>query len=150
MSETDEIDYVAAYDSYVACFESLFGDRPPGSFVKLGKHMVQRLAFGDFPARLDHYVELHRAVTEMLESGATISDALVLEFVEASAWIAIEAPNTYAMFRGELGVPKRAASGIVRNPETEITDPDMEAQVPEGFESGVFTLIQGPPEPTDS
>jgi hypothetical protein len=150
VSASDEIDYVAAYDSYVARFESFFGDRPPGSFVKLGKHMVQRLAFGHFPMRLDQYVALHRAVTEMLDSGSTISDALVLEFVEASAWIAIEAPNMYAMFRGELGDPKDAAPGKLRNPDTEITDPDMDAQNPEGFESGVFAVIQSPREPADS
>lgn len=147
MSELDDIDYVAAYDSYVARFESLFGDRAPGSFVKLGKHMVQRLAFRDFPKRLDHYVKLHRAVTEMLDSGSTISDVLVLEFVEASAWVAIEAPNMYAMFRGELGDPKDAAPQKIRNPETEITDPDMDAPLPEGFESGVFIVLNGDRDP---
>ncbi len=131
MSEEREIDYRTAYDGYVDRFEKQFGERTPGAFVKFGKHMVQRLAPSAFPARLDQYVRLHHAVKHMLEAGSTISDALVLDFVEASAWIAVEAPNMYAMFRGELGDPKRAAPDLsersrARGSDTEITDPDID------------------------
>lgn len=141
MSEEHEIDYVAAYEGYLERFGSTFGERAHGAFVKFGKHMVQRLGPGEFPRRLDHYVKLHRAVKHMLDDGSTISDALVLDFVEASAWIAVEAPNMYAMFRGELGDPKRAAPDKLRV-DNEITDPDIE-----GSTTGRSTIVDGPERP---
>lgn len=107
--ELHEIDYEAAYTGYLERFAKRFGDRPEGAFVKFGKHMVQKLGRGEFPKRLDLYVQLHHAVKHMLDTGSTISDALVLDFVEASAWIGIQAPDMYSMFRGELGDPKLAA-----------------------------------------
>ncbi|AKF06658.1 hypothetical protein [Sandaracinus amylolyticus] len=110
--ELHEIDYEAAYSGYLDRFSKRFGERPEGAFVKFGKHMVQKLPRGEFPRRLDHYVQLHRAVKDMLETGSTISDALVLDFVEASAWIGIQAPDMYSMFRGELGDPKLAAPNL--------------------------------------
>lgn len=114
MSELDlhEIDYDAAYAGYLERFDQRFGDRPEGAFVKFGRHMVQKLGRADFPRRLDLYVQLHHAVKHMIDAGSTISDALVLDFVEASAWIGIEAPDMYAMFRGELGDPKLAAPDL--------------------------------------
>lgn len=120
-----EIDYEAGYIGYLERFAERFGDRPPGAFVKFGKHMVQRLTPEEFPRRLDHYVKLHKACKHMLETGSTISDALVLDFVEASAWVAIEAPNMYAMFRGELGDPKRAAPDRVKVAHSDTTDPEV-------------------------
>ena len=122
---SDEIDYEAGYVGYLERFAERFGERPSGAFVKFGKHMVQKLAPGEFRHRLDHYVSLHQACKHMLETGSTISDALVLDFVEASAWVAIEAPNMYAMFRGELGDPRRAAPGRVKLVDGETTDPDV-------------------------
>lgn len=142
MSEEPEIDYVAAYEGYVDRFVSTFGERAPGAFVKFGKHMVQRLGSTEFPRRLDHYVKLHRAVKHMLEAGSTISDALVLDFVEASAWIAVEAPNMYAMFRGELGDPKLAAPDKPRA-DSEVTDPDIRDSTER------VTLIDAPPSSRD-
>lgn len=119
--ELHEIDYEAAYAGYVERFEKRFGERPDGAFVKFGKHMVQKLGRGEFPQRLDSYVQLHHAVKHMLDAGSTISDALVLDFVEASAWIAIEAPDMYAMFRGELGDPRLAAP----NRDTGVDESDL-------------------------
>lgn len=102
-SPPETIDYDAAYASYLERFRHRFGDRAVGAFVKFGKHMVQKLGPQEFRQRLDTYLKLLRACRKMLESGSTISDVLVLEFQEASAWIAVEAPNLYALFRGELG-----------------------------------------------
>lgn len=124
-TEPKEIDYEAAYSGYLDRFEKRFGERPTGTFVKFNKHMVQRLGPDEFAPRLHSYVKLHKACKKMLETGATISDALVLDFVEASAWIAVEAPNMYAMFNGELGDPKLAAPDRVRASETDATDPDI-------------------------
>lgn len=132
----DEIDYEAAYAGYLHRFAEKFGERPAGSFVKFGRAMVQRLGPEEFPQRLEHYVRLHRACKNMLESGSTISDALVLDFVEASAWIAIEAPNMYAMFRGELGDPKRAAPDR-KLPASEATDPEVRVAPPSESDSFV-------------
>lgn len=104
-----DIDYERAFSMYVERFGEKFGERDPGAFVKFGKHMVTRLAEGEFKPRLDDYVRLHKACKKMIETGATISDALVLDFVEAAAWVAVEAPNIHAMFRGEMGDPRDAA-----------------------------------------
>ena len=123
MSELDlhEIDYEAAYSGYLERFDQRFGDRPEGAFVKFGKHMVQKLGRQDFPRRLETYVRLHHAVKHMIDAGSTISDALVLDFVEASAWVGIEAPDMYAMFRGELGDPRLAAPN--RDTAVELASP---------------------------
>jgi hypothetical protein len=78
--------------------------------VKFGKHMVSRLGRTEFPARLEHYLKMHRTAKEMLAAGSTINDAVVLEFDEASAWLAIQAPDMLRMFNGEIGDP-RVATG---------------------------------------
>ncbi len=104
-----EIDFDAGYRMYLERFAAKFGERPDGAFVKFGKHMVQKLPVADFPARLERYVKMHKACKQMLDSGATISDALVLDFDEAAAWVAVQAPDLLAMFRGEMGDPKAHA-----------------------------------------
>ncbi|MFO0681391.1 MAG: hypothetical protein U0234_05035 [Sandaracinus sp.] len=116
-----EIDYEAAFQLYRARFAERFGERAEGAFVKFGKHMIKRLPRSEFDRRLDTYVRLHKACKKMLDSGSTISDALVLDFDESAAWIAVEAPNVHAMFRGEMGDPRRAAPELLR------TDPDANA-----------------------
>lgn len=92
-----------AYANYLARFEARFGERETGAFVKFSKHMVQKLARDAFPERLKRYKIAHSACKQMLENGSTISDAAVMELAEAAAWVAIEAPDIMAMFRGELG-----------------------------------------------
>ena len=104
-----EIDFERAFSMYIERFGEKFGAREPGAFVKFGKHMVTRLDVPNFKTRLEEYVRLHKACKRMIESGATISDALVLDFAEAAAWVAVEAPNIHAMFRGEMGDPRVAA-----------------------------------------
>jgi hypothetical protein len=100
------IDYEAGFRMYLDRFAEKFGERPDGAFVKFGRHMVRKLTFEEFPPKLSHYVKMHRACKKMLESGSTISDALVLDFDEAAAWVAVQAPNVMAMFRGEMGEAK--------------------------------------------
>ena len=116
-----EIDYDTAYVMYAERFQTRFGERAEGAFVKFGKHMVKRLPRPEFEKRLDTYVRLHKACKKMLESGSTISDALVLDFDESAGWIAVEAPNVHAMFRGEMGDTRVAAPAMMR------TDPDEAA-----------------------
>jgi hypothetical protein len=106
-----DLDTEAAYEAYLARFEDEFGDKPDGTFVKFGKHMVQKLTEREFPERLEYYLRMHRTAKEMLAAGSTINDAVVLEFDEASAWIAIKAPNMLKMFSGEIGDPD-VAKGI--------------------------------------
>ena len=121
MSTDFEIDYESAFTMYHERFALRFGERPDGAFVKFGKHMVKKLSRIEFEQRLGSYVRLHKACKKMLESGSTISDALVLDFDEAAAWVAVEAPNVHAMFRGEMGDPRIAAPELVR------TDPGVDA-----------------------
>lgn len=107
--DEQEIDYDAGFRMYTERFAERFGERPAGAFVKFGRHMVKSLDARDFKERIDAYVRLHRACKRMLETGSTISDALVLDFDEAAAWVSVQAPNVHAMFRGEMGDPRLAA-----------------------------------------
>ncbi|MFW5920691.1 MAG: hypothetical protein ACOCUS_02535 [Polyangiales bacterium] len=100
-----EYDLDAAYQAYLARFRERFGDKPDGSFVKFGNHMVQKLTREQFPDRLQTYLDMQKACKQMLSSGSTISDDLMLEYDEAAAWVAIKAPNLLELFRGELGDP---------------------------------------------
>lgn len=104
-----KIDYDTAFEKYNDRYEKALGDKPVGTYAKFGKFMVKRLARGEFDARLDSYVQLHAACKRMLDGGSTISDALVHDFDEAAAWVAVQAPDVYAMFRGEIGDPEDAA-----------------------------------------
>ena len=103
------IDYATAFEKYNARFDKALGPKPVGAYAKFGRHMVKRMDRAEFEARLDTYVQMHAACKRMLDGGSTISDALVLEFEEAAAWVAVQAPDLYAMFRGEMGDPREAA-----------------------------------------
>lgn len=104
-----KIDYSTAYEKYNERFAKALGDKPPGAYAKFGRHMIKRLEQPEFERRLDTYVQLHAACKRMLDGGSTISDALVHEFEEAAAWVAVEPPDLYSMFRGEIGDPREAA-----------------------------------------
>lgn len=104
-----KIDYATAFAKYDARFETALGEKAVGSYGKFGKHMIKRLDRAEFEPRLDTYVQLHAACKRMLDGGSTISDALVGDFAEAASWVAVEAPDVYAMFRGEIGDPRDAA-----------------------------------------
>lgn len=106
MPQDNDIDFESGFRMYLERFNEKFGERPDGSFVKFGRHMVRKLTFAEFEPKLLHYVRMHGACKKMLETGSTISDALVLDFDEAAAWVAVAAPNIHAMFRGEMGNPK--------------------------------------------
>jgi len=108
-----EVDLDTAYDAYLRRCAERFGDKPDGAFVKFGKHMVQKLTAEEFGERLQHYLDLHATCRNMLKTGSTINDALVLEFDEAAAWIAIQAPDLLKMFSGEIGDPD-VATGTKR------------------------------------
>ena len=103
------IDEDTAYASYVARFESRFGPKEPGAFAKFGNAMIQRLSRDEFPKRLEQYLYWHKECKRLLGSGSTISDALVLEFEDASAWLAIDPPNILELFSGEMG-PEQAVT----------------------------------------
>ncbi|MBX3272962.1 MAG: hypothetical protein KF729_22055 [Sandaracinaceae bacterium] len=104
-----KIDYEAAFEKYNDRYEQALGPKPVGTYAKFGKFMVKRLDREEFDERLDTYVQLHAACKRMLDGGSTISDALVHDFDEAAAWVAVQAPDVYAMFRGEMGDPEEAA-----------------------------------------
>lgn len=104
-----KIDYATAFEKYNQRFTKAVGDKPPGAYAKFGRHMIKRLDRAEFERRLDTYVQLHAACKRMLDGGSTISDALVHEFEEAAAWVAVQAPDLYSMFQGEIGDPREAA-----------------------------------------
>ncbi|MGE0789285.1 MAG: hypothetical protein AB7S26_26665 [Sandaracinaceae bacterium] len=103
------IDYDLAFEKYNGRYAEHLGDRPVGAYAKFNKHMIKRLDRGEFNEHLDKYVQLHGACKRMLDGGSTISDALVHDFEEAAAWVAVEAPDLYSMFRGEIGDSRIAA-----------------------------------------
>lgn len=108
-----EVDIERAYSAYLERFQNQFGNRPEGTFVKFGKHMIQKLTRDQFDERLHHYLLMHDTTKSMLSSGATINDAVVLEYDEASAWISLKAPDMMTMFKGEIGDPS-VATGMKR------------------------------------
>lgn len=114
-----QIDYRRAYETYLDRFDTNCGEMALGAFVKFGRTMISKLSPDEFPARLDRYLLMHRTCKSMLESGATINDAMVDEFQDASCWMALEPPNVVLMFKGELGDPRRV-SGV---PPTEPPSP---------------------------
>jgi hypothetical protein len=124
-NDLGEIDYEAAYAGYLERFTARFGDRRSGAFVKLGRHMIQKLDADSFPGRLDQYLRLHSACAKMVDTGATISDALVLDFAESSSWIAIEPPSFEAMLNGKLGDARAAAPQRIALLDNDITDPEI-------------------------
>ncbi|MEM9067500.1 MAG: hypothetical protein AAGE52_03310 [Myxococcota bacterium] len=109
------VDKDAAFESYKARFISACGDKAVGSFAKFGNHMVQRLNRSQFDERLESYIKWHAECRNLLGSGATISDVLVMEFDEAAAWLIIRAPNVLEMFSGEIGDPEH----ILKKPEAQ-------------------------------
>ncbi len=109
MTPARDYDVTAAYDLYLERFADRFGEKPVGAFVKLEKHLVTKLAQAEFAARLTDYLRLHEACKQMLSSGSTISDAIVMDFAEAAARVCVKAPDIMAMFRGELGDPDETA-----------------------------------------
>ena len=109
LDERVSIDVERAWSSYQQRFHRRFGeDKAPGAYVRFRKHMIQRLDRQGFEPRLANYLEWHQECKEALESGATINEALILEFEEAAAWLAIEPPRVLDMFQGELGDPFQA------------------------------------------
>jgi hypothetical protein len=108
-----DVDIERAYSAYLERFRTQFGERPEGTFVKFGKHMIQKLTRDEFDERLHQYLEMHDATKTMLSSGATINDAVVLEYDEASAWISLKAPDMMTMFKGEIGDPN-VATGLTK------------------------------------
>jgi hypothetical protein len=109
------IDYVTAFEKYNTRFDRAFGPKMPGSYAKFGRTMIKRLLREEFDARLNTYVSLHAACKRMLDGGSTISDALVHEFEEAAAWVAVQAPDVYSMFKGEMGDMRDAAPIMPRD-----------------------------------
>jgi hypothetical protein len=104
-----EYDLDAAYELYLERFTKRFGEKPLGAFVKVDRHMVTKLARGEFAERLSEYLRMHEACRQMLTSGATINDAIMLDFAEVAAWVCVQPPDMLAMFRGELGDPDATA-----------------------------------------
>lgn len=109
-----DVDLDTAYAAYLARFAERYGEKKTGAFVKFEKHMVQKLTKEQFAPRLDRYLELHATCKQMLKTGATINDAVVLEFDEAAAWLAIQAPDMLRMFSGEIGDPNVATGKVTR------------------------------------
>lgn len=101
-----KIDLEEAYECYEDRFVAKFGKQPVGAFVKFGNYLVQRLGVQEFDERLGTYLDIHGECRRLISTGATINDAVMMEFEEAAAWVAIQAPNLLDMFQGELGDPR--------------------------------------------
>ncbi len=108
MTDDSDVDVSKAFAAYLERFEEEFGPRPDGAFVKFGKHLVQKLSVAAFEDRLQRYLLMHETTQRMIQSGSTINDAVVLEFEESAAWIALHTPDVMQLFRGEMGDPNVA------------------------------------------
>lgn len=77
---------------------SRFAEAATGSFLKFGKHMVQRLDRIAFEARLAEYQDQCKRCDRMLASGATLSEAVMLDVEEAASWLLLPSPNLFDLF----------------------------------------------------
>ncbi len=97
------MDIKAAYTSYLDRVNEQYPQKSVGDFVKFGQTMVQKLDQKGFEDRLNTFMELRLRCKQMLDSGSTISDVVMLEFEEATAWLFLRAPNLLELFSGEIG-----------------------------------------------
>jgi hypothetical protein len=84
-------DLATAYAEYLARYQELVGPREVGQYGKWGRHLVKKYSREEFQTRHDQFVKLERACRHILETGATMNDAVTLAFEEAAAEILIEA-----------------------------------------------------------
>lgn len=99
-----------AFNFYLERFRRTFGSIDSRTTVKFHEQPIRLLAREEFEACLARYLDVHAACKSMIDSGATMNDAVITELREVAAWIALDPPDMLAMFRGELGDPNDAVT----------------------------------------
>lgn len=83
-------DAQAAYQEYLARYESLVGHREVGQYGKWGKHLVKKFSADEFRERHEQFVKLEGVCRHIVETGATMNDAVTAAYKDAAAEILLE------------------------------------------------------------
>ncbi len=86
----------AAYQAYLERFDRLVGPRPVGQYGTWKKHLVKKFSLEEFGQRHEAFLKLEKVCRHILDTGATMNDAVTQALEEAAAEILIE-PDTSAM-----------------------------------------------------
>ncbi|MBI2897046.1 MAG: hypothetical protein HYY06_26045 [Deltaproteobacteria bacterium] len=79
-----------AYQEYLARYESLVGHREVGQYGKWGKHLVKKYSAEEFRERYEQFMKLEGVCRHIVETGATMNDAVTAAYKEAAAEILLE------------------------------------------------------------
>ena len=80
----------AAYQAYLDRFDRLVGPRKVGQYGTWQKHLVTKFALDEFQQRVENYEKLEKVCRHILETGATMNDAVTQALEEAAAEILLE------------------------------------------------------------
>ncbi len=83
---------------YERRFIARFEDKAAGTYVKFGRHLVQRLDRLAFGQRLAAYQVLCKEIDAMMASGSTLSERVMLDLEEAASWLLLPSPNLFDLF----------------------------------------------------
>lgn len=86
----------AAYRAYLERFDQLVGPRPVGQYGTWKKHLVKKFSLEEFQQRHEAFLKLEKVCSHILETGATMNDAVTQALDDAAAEILIE-PDTSAV-----------------------------------------------------
>ena len=94
-------DTQAAYQAYLERFDRLVGPRPVGQYGTWKKHLVKKFSLDEFRQRHEAFLKLEKVCHHILETGATMNDAVTQALDDAAAEILIEPdPGGLAPVRG--------------------------------------------------
>src|SRR5688572_26766132 len=86
----------AAYQGYLDRFDKLVGPRKVGQYGTWQKHLVKKFSLDEFQQRFEAYQKLEKVCRHILETGATMNDAVTQALEEAAAEILLE-PDTRSL-----------------------------------------------------
>lgn len=84
-------DTQAAYQAYLERFDRLVGPRPVGQYGTWKKHLVKKFSLEEFSQRHEAFLKLEKVCHHILETGATMNDAVTQALDDAAAEILLEA-----------------------------------------------------------
>jgi len=85
-----------AYRAYLERFDQLVGPRPVGQYGTWKKHLVKKFSLEEFSHRHEAFLKLEKVCRHILDTGATMNDAVTQALDEAAAEILIE-PDTSSL-----------------------------------------------------
>ncbi len=97
-SEAPEGESEHEFIGYERRFVARFDNKAAGTYVKFGRHLVQRLDRLAFGERLAAYQVLCKEIDTMMASGSTLSERVMLDLEEAASWLLLPSPNLFDLF----------------------------------------------------